>query len=65
MGFIVQEVLKEEHVSVKVQEGQLIKFLVDDKGVIYIPAPEPRGGGDQYLELFVLSTPFINWLQWD
>ena len=27
MGFIVQEVLKEEHLSVIVQEGQLIKLF--------------------------------------
>ena len=39
-------------------------FLVDDKGVIYIPAPE-LGGWGQFLELFVLSTPCINWPQWD
>ena len=45
------------------KEALFVGFLVDDKGVIYIPAPEPRGWG-QYLELFVPSTPCINWLQW-
>ena len=45
------------------KKALFVGFLVDDKGVIYIPAPEPRGWG-QYLELFVLSTPCINWLQW-
>ena len=45
------------------KEALFIGFLVDDKGVIHIPAPEP-GGGEQYLELFVLSTPCINWPQW-
>ena len=47
------------------KEALFIGFLVDDKGVIYIPAPEPGGGGgEQYLELFVLSTPHIDWPQW-
>ena len=46
------------------QETLFIGFLVDDKGVIYISAPKPRGGGEQYLGLFALSTPCINWLQW-
>ena len=46
------------------EEALFISFLVDDKGVIYIPAPELRGGGGQYLELFVLGTPCISWLQW-
>ena len=41
------------------KKALFVGFLVDDKGVIYIPAPEPRGWG-QYLELFVLSTPCIN-----
>ena len=27
------------------QETLFIGFLVDDKGVIYIPVPEPRGSG--------------------
>ena len=45
------------------KKALFIGFIVDDKGVIYIPAPEPRGWG-QYLELFVLSTPCIDWLQW-
>ena len=44
------------------KEALFVGFLVDDKGVIYIPAPE-LGGGVQYLELFVLSTPCISWLQ--
>ena len=42
------------------QEALFIDFLVDDKGVIYIPAPE-LGGGGQCLELFVPSTPCIDW----
>ena len=46
------------------EEALFIGFLVDDKGVTCIPAPEPMGGG-QYLEFFVLSTPCISWLQWD
>ena len=46
------------------KEALFVGFLVDDKGVIHIPAPEPGGWG-QYLELFVLSTPCISWLQWD
>ena len=41
------------------KEALFIGFLVDDKGVIHIPAPEP-GGGEQYLELFVLSTTCID-----
>ena len=44
------------------KEALFVSFLVDDKGVAYIPAPE-LGGWGQYLELFVLSTPCINWLQ--
>ena len=44
------------------KEALFVGFLVDDKGVIYIPAPEL--GGVQYLELFVLSTLCISWLQW-
>ena len=44
------------------KEALFIGFLEDDKGVIYIPAPEP-GGGEQYLGLFVLSTPCIDWPQ--
>ena len=38
------------------KEVFFVDFLVDDKGVIYKPAPEPGGWG-QCLELFVLSTP--------
>ena len=45
------------------EEALFIGFLVDDKGVIHIPVPE-LGGGGQCLELFVLSTPCINWPQW-
>ena len=45
------------------KEALFIGFLVDDKGVIYIPAPE-LGGGGQCLELFVLSTPYIDWPLW-
>ena len=41
------------------KEALFVGFLVDDKGVIHIPAPEPGGWG-QYLELFVLSTPCIS-----
>ena len=43
--------------------AMFIGFLVDDKGVIHIPAPE-LGGWGQYLELFALSTPCIHWPQW-
>ena len=39
------------------EEALFVGFLVDDKGVIHIPAPEPRGGGVQCLGLFALSTP--------
>ena len=46
------------------KEALLIDFLVDDKGVIYIHAPE-LGGWGQYLGLFALSTPCIDWLLWD
>ena len=45
------------------KESLFADFLVDDKGVIHIPAPEPRGWG-QYLQLFVPSTPCIGWSQW-
>ena len=45
------------------KEDLFVGFLVDDKGVIHIPAPEPGEWG-QYLELFVLSTPCIGWSQW-
>ena len=45
------------------QETLFIGFLVDNKGVIHIPAPELWGWG-QYLELFAPSTPCISWLQW-
>ena len=45
------------------KEALFIDFLVDDKGVIYIPAPE-LGGWRQCLELFVLSTPCKDWPQW-
>ena len=38
------------------KEVLFVDFLVDDKGGIWKPAPEPWGWG-QYLELFVLSTP--------
>ena len=44
------------------KETLFISFLVDDKGVIYIPAPELRGVG-AVLRVFALSTPCINWLQ--
>ena len=40
------------------KEALFIGFLVDDKGVIHIPAPE-LGGWGQCLELFALSTPYI------
>ena len=40
------------------KEALFVGFLVDDKGVIHIPVPEPGGGGwGQYLELFVPRTP--------
>ena len=45
------------------KEALFVGFLVDDKGIIHIPAPEPGGWG-QYLELFVLCTPCIDWPQW-
>ena len=44
------------------KEALIIDLLVDDKGVIYIPAPET--GGEQCLGLFALITPYIDWLQW-
>ena len=46
------------------KEALFVDFLVDDKGVIHKPAPEPRECGGQYLELFVLSTPCRGWPQW-
>ena len=47
------------------KEALFVGFLVDDKGVIYIYIPAPElGGWGQCLELFVLSTPCINWPQW-
>ena len=45
------------------KEALFIGFLVDDKGVIYIPALE-LGGWGQYLELFAPNTPCIDWLLW-
>ena len=42
------------------KEALFIDLLVDDKGAIYIPAPE-LGGWGQCLELFALSTPCIDW----
>ena len=45
------------------KEALFVDLLVDDKGVIHIPAPEPRGWG-QYLELFVPSTQCRDWPQW-
>ena len=45
------------------KEALFVDFLVNDKGVIHIPAPEPGGWG-QYLELFVPSTPCRGWQQW-
>ena len=42
------------------KEALVVCFLVDDKGVIHIPVPEPGGWG-QCLELFVLSTPCRDW----
>ena len=41
------------------KEVFFVNFLVDDKGVIYKPAPEPGG---QYLELFALSMSCKGWL---
>ena len=45
------------------KEALFVGFLVDDKGVIYIPAPE-LGGGGQCLEVFAPSTQCIGWLLW-
>ena len=39
------------------KEVLFVDLLVDDKGVIHKPAPNPRGWG-QYLVLFVPSTPY-------
>ena len=47
------------------KEALFIGFLVDNKGVIHIPAPELGGGREQCLEIFALSAPCISWLQWD
>ena len=44
------------------KEALFVGFLVDDKGVIYIPAPELGGVGQSF---FVLSTPCKDWPQWD
>ena len=46
------------------KEAFFIDFLVDDKGVIHKPVPEP-GGGVQCLGLFALSTPCKGLLLWD
>ena len=45
------------------KEALFVGFLVDDKGVIHIPVPEPGWWGAD-LELFVLSTSCIGWQQW-
>ena len=45
------------------KEALFVGFLVDDKGVIHKPVPEPRGWG-WYLELFVPSTSCRGWPQW-
>ena len=45
------------------KEALFVGFLVDDKGVIYIPALE-LGGWGQCLELFALSTPCRDWPLW-
>ena len=45
------------------KEALFIGFLVDNKGVIYIPAPK-LGGWGQCLELFAPSTPCIDWPLW-
>ena len=45
------------------KETLFVDFLVDDKGVIHIPAPEPRGLG-AVLRAFVPSTPCRGWPQW-
>ena len=45
------------------KEALFVDLLVDDKGVIHIPVPQPRGWG-QYLELFVPSTPCRDWPKW-
>ena len=44
------------------KEALFIGFVVDDKGVIYIPVPKPRVVG-AILRAFALST-CINWQQW-
>ena len=46
------------------EEALFISFLVDDNGVIYIPALELGVGWGQYLELFAPSTPCIDWPLW-
>ena len=45
------------------KEALFIGFLVDDKGVIYIPAPKLWSGG-QCLEPFAPRTPCIDWPLW-
>ena len=45
------------------KEVLFVDILVDDKGVIHKPVPEPGGWG-QYLKLFVLSTPYRGYLLW-
>ena len=46
------------------EEALFVSFLVDDKGGHPHTCPRTLGGGGQYLELFVLCTPCISWLQW-
>ena len=45
------------------EEVLFIDFLVDDKGVIHKPAPEPGGWG-AVLRAFALSTPCKGLLLW-
>ena len=46
------------------EEALFIGLLVDNKGIIHIPAPEP-GGQVQYIGLFALRTPCRGLLLWD
>ena len=46
------------------EEALFIGLLVDNKGVIHIPVPEPGGWG-AVLRVFALRTPYRGLLLWD
>ena len=46
------------------KEALFVGFLVDDKGVIYKPVPEPRGVGCSTKSFLFTGTPCRDWPQW-